>query len=95
MGWAAIIAGILQILGPIFSEWIRKWLEERLNRAARELGETGSAAALFDRAIADQRRGPKRMLLKRLRAMTAGGVFAATEADIEELRDLAPALENE
>jgi len=59
MGWMAIITLLVQIFGPIFADWLRKRLDDRLKKAAEDMrpaAEYGSSAeavgALFDRAIA-------------------------------------------
>lgn len=38
MSWAAVIAAILGVLGPLVQEWLRKWLDDRLRRAAVTAG---------------------------------------------------------
>lgn len=108
MSWAAIIAAILQVLGPILVEWLRKWLDTRLARAAEKLGDTVYASeheardAMFDQAIADlpHHAHRRRRLLKRMKdAAAAAGVTSAggilAEADAIELSELAAAAAEE
>lgn len=42
MSWAAVIAAILEIIGPVIAEWLKRWLEDRLNRAATRLPPPGN-----------------------------------------------------
>lgn len=69
MSWVAIIAAILQVIGPILVEWLRKWLESRLHRAAESLGDMTAFSSeheardkMFDAAI---KALPKRALARR------------------------------
>ena len=80
MGWAAIIAALLEFLGPLVQEWIKKCTEERLEEAALDLtpvdsfgGAEAATAALLDAAIADlpRRAFVRRQALRRLKAATA------------------------
>ena len=60
MGWASLIAVLLELFGPLLADWLKGCTEERLANAAAALppadtygSEGEAAAALFDRAIAD------------------------------------------
>lgn len=44
MGWAAIITAILEIVGPVLSDFLKKLLERLLNKAARRLSPAGLEA---------------------------------------------------
>lgn len=101
MGWATIITMLIELFGPILVEWLKKWLEGRLNRAALRLPAADTYAshdlareALFDEAIAELRwfNFAKRALLRRMKAR---GVGPLTDAEVAEFRDLASAAENE
>lgn len=100
MGWSAIILALIQVLGPILIEWLKKWLEDRLQQAAARLPAVESfgspelaRAALFDEAIASLPRFAfaRRALLRRMKATDAD---PSPEA-LAELRDIAGAAEQE
>lgn len=101
MGWAAIIAVILEIFGPLLAEWLQKWLDSLLNKAASRLPAASSFAtedmargALFDEAI---RSLPRFAFARRamLRRMKASGLGSLTVNEEAEFRDLSAAAENE
>lgn len=101
MGWAAIITALLQIFGPILGEWLKKWLDSLLNKAAARLPDAetfgspdAARAALFDEAIASLPRFAfaRRSLLRRMRAHGTGELTPDQKA---EFCDLAGAAENE
>ena len=109
MGWAAIIAALIQLLGPIIADWLKKCMESRLRRTANGpapaesfANEGEAASALIDGVIASlpwyayMRRSALRAL-KRV-AITADGKVRTeplTATEIAEARDLAAAIENE
>ncbi len=77
MTWAALIAALIEVFGPILVEWLKRWLEDRLKTAATHLPEPTSfahhsapPAALFDKAISllPPLAFARRTLLRRLRA---------------------------
>jgi hypothetical protein len=66
MGWAAIIAALIRVLGPVLADWLEGCTKERLENAAAKLpaadtfaSEGEAAAAVFDRAIKDLPRWAK------------------------------------
>lgn len=101
MGWAAIIAAIMQVFGPLLAEWLQKWLDSLLNKSAARLPtlssfNTAEAAkgALLDEAISSLPRlaFARRAMLRRMKSMS---VNSASDEDVAELRDIAAAAENE
>lgn len=105
MGWSAIIAVIIQTLGPVLMEWLKKWLESRLQKAAGKLGEgagflseSAQQGALFDQAIDDL---PRFALVRRmfLRSCRQAAVNAAENggalrgADAAMLKDVASVVD--
>lgn len=96
---SAIIAAIIAIVGPIIAEWLKKWLENILSRAATRLegrafgNDTLARSALLDEAIGLTPRFAfaRRALLRKLKA-TNGDL---SPDDVEAIRDLAGAAENE
>lgn len=111
MGWSAIIAALIQTFLPMLLEWLQKWLDSRLSRAAEKLpafasygSEHDARDALFDQAITDLPRFAyaRRALLTRLKAAArAAGVTCAgaanplAESDAEEIAALAGAADSE
>lgn len=100
MGWSAIIIMLIELFGPLLIEWLKKWLEDRLNKAAASLPAAESygspelaRAALFDEAIAALPRlaFARRALLRRMKATDAN----PTPEALAELRDIAGAAEQE
>ena len=106
MEWIALIGLLIQIFGPILSEFLKKWLDNHLQAAASTLPAYESYAGLrqqveelFERAISETRRPLRRMLLRRLRQMTLNriqdnGVLEGQplfEDEALELRDLSAA----
>lgn len=102
MTWAAIIAALIDVLGPLLIEWLKQWLSAKLNAAAAgiDLGRQADAAVgeLFDEAIRQTPRFalPRRLLLRRLRAVAvakAPAVMAATftlsPSEAAEIREVA------
>lgn len=99
MGWAAIITFIVQTFGPILAEWLKKWLDNLLNRTAANMpeaatygSESAARGALFDEAIASLRwfHFGKRALLRSMKRHADQGTL-----DVAELKDLAGAAESE
>lgn len=89
MTWASIIAALLQTFGPLLTEWLKRWLEDRLKGASAALakpatyGPEPALAALFDAAIAAVPRGAfaRRALLRRLRAVAVARAEAIVRND--------------
>ena len=91
MSIGAIIAALISVLGPMFVEWLRKWIESRLHKAAEKLPPVESFAseheardALFDAALKDLPKYAKgrRALLKRMKsAASAAGITSAGAAN--------------
>ncbi len=103
MGWSAIIAAILSIVGPFLVDWLKKCGEERAKRSADRLpafesySSPGAARdALFDAMIDDLPRWARarKALLRRLKSVamkegvTGAGVVTLDPADAAELADL-------
>lgn len=99
---------ILELLGPLLQDWLKKCTEERLNQAAAELpdadtfaNEGEAAAALFDRAIADLPRLAfvRRAALRRAKAVSIEGkkirTRPLTASEIAEGRDLVGGVRGE
>lgn len=89
MGWQAIIAAILQAVGPLLVEWLKKWLESLLNRSAANLpAGTESAHALLTEAfqstprLAFGRRALLRMMLRHARELESGELSLDAAEDI-------------
>lgn len=109
MGWASIIAALIQLFGPALVEWLQKWLDGILKRAAESLPDVTTYAAeplareaLFDRAIALTPRFAfaRRTLLRRLKtsAILHGypeAVGHLTPDELAEVRDAAFAAADE
>lgn len=111
MGWSALIMMLIQVLGPILVEWLRKWLDSRLARAAEKLPAMSSYAsehaarnALFDQAIADlpHLAYARRALLRRMKdasidagVTSQGAARPLTEEEATGLADLAGAAAEE
>jgi hypothetical protein len=96
MGWASLIAVLIELFGPLLAELIRRWLDpDTEGMPEYESYDSPHAArdALFDRAIASARFRPiKRRLLMKMRhaAAKAGATAAgydrpADPADIEDI----------
>lgn len=105
MTFAAIIAALISVFGPMLLAWIQKWLESRANKAAARLPAVGSFAsehdarnALFDAMIEDLPRAAfaRRSLLRRLKGAAArAGVTstgAASPISPEDAGDIADAV---
>ncbi|HVL15721.1 MAG TPA: hypothetical protein VM529_24325 [Gemmata sp.] len=82
MGWASLIAALIQLLGPVLQEWLKDCTEEKLKEAAAQLpkastfgSEGAAAAALFDKAIANQKPWAllRRRALKKAKAAAVEG----------------------
>lgn len=108
MGWAAIITALIELLGPLLADWLKKCTEERFAQAAAELpdadtfaNEGEAAAALFDRTIADLPRLAfvRRAALRRAKAVSIEGKKIRTRplsaAEIAEGRDLVGGVRGE
>lgn len=111
MGWSALIMMLIQVLGPILIEWLRKWLDNRMQLAAEQLPafesyptEHDAREALFAKAVADlpRRAFARRALLRRLQSTaaacgvtSAGAIRPPSEAEYAELADLAGAAAEE
>lgn len=103
MGIAAVIAALIEVLGPLMVEWLKKWLEGKLRAAAGAVDFEGKPAAetvgaLFDEAIRQTPRFalPRRVLLRRLKAAAVrgapqvmAGAFALTATEADEIKDVA------
>lgn len=111
MGWASIIAVLLEFLSPLIQDWLAKCAENRAQAAAERLpafesfaSEDAARDALFDEMISDlpalafARRG---LLRRAKRAAAKAGVTSAGAArpldpeDAAELADLAGAAARE
>jgi hypothetical protein len=99
MGWAAIIAAIIELFGPMLKEWLQKWLESRLKKAAERINvadfgtdERAAKVALLNVAIADTPRFmfARRLLLRQMR----DGVERGT-VDVNALKDAVALADNE
>lgn len=108
MGWASLIAVILEVLGPILADWLKECSKEKLDEAAGRLPEPGTyanegaaTAALFDEAIRGLPRLAfiRRSALRRAKAAMVDGTKIRkkplTPAEIEEGRDLVGAVKGE
>jgi hypothetical protein len=109
MGWAAIIAVLLQIFGPLLAEWIKKWFDSHLRHAAALLPEPSFYAdepaardALFEKAVATTRNPLRRLLLRRIARHAAAldvragdTAYTPPAAVVEELGDIAGAIETD
>lgn len=111
MTWATTIAALLSTFGPMLSEWLKKWLEDRLKASAALIpapAAVGNARSgmhvLFDATIAATPRVAfaRRALLRRLKAVAvdradelARGSVTLAPADVEEIRDAAGAADSE
>lgn len=108
MGWASIIAALLEVFGPILQDWLKECTKERLEDAAADLPDVGSYAsegaavvAMFDTAIADLPRLAfvRRSALRRMKAASVrdGKMRRAplTAEEIREGRDLVGGVRNE
>jgi len=108
MNWAAIIAALMEVFGPILQDWLKDCTAERLNRAAAELppaetfgSDAAATVAMFDEAIASlprlafvRRTGLRRM---KAAAIVDGKVRRAplTAHEIAEARDIVGGVRNE
>jgi hypothetical protein len=99
MGWAAIIAAIIELFGPMLKEWLQKWLESRLKKAAERVNvadfgtdERAAKVALLTQAIEDTPRWmpARRMLLRRMKADVERGAI-----DVADLKDAVALADNE
>jgi hypothetical protein len=99
MGWAAIIAAIIELFGPLLKEWITKWIEGRLKKASERINvadfgddERAAKVALLTVAIEDLPRWAKarRMLLRRMKADVERGAI-----DVADLKDAVALADNE
>lgn len=97
MSWAAIIAAILQIFGPLISEWLKKWLESRLVKASKTVGagadgvdDAARIGALMDAALADTPRVAfaRRALIRRIRAYATVVIPNPRPLAPEEIADI-------
>ena len=97
MGWATIIATILELLGPILQDLLKSCMEDQLNDAAGELpaaetyGSDGLAAeALFNQAIANLpfwARFRKRALRRAKAVAVQGNALRTTPLTEAEIRE--------
>ena len=54
MPWSEIIAAILKLVGPLLSELLKKWLDDKMQAAADRLGvPRGSASGLAFELLAE------------------------------------------
>jgi hypothetical protein len=99
MGWAAIIAAIIELFGPLLKEWLQKWLESRLKKAAERINvadfgddERMAKMALLTRAIEDTPRYmfARRLLLRQMRDSVERGSI-----DVNALKDAVALADNE
>jgi hypothetical protein len=108
MQWVMIITAILELLGPLIQDWLKKCTEEKLSEAAGHLpepstfaSEGAAAAALFDEAIASLPRLAfiRRAALRRAKLAAIEGstvrVRPLTESELEEGRDLVRGFRHE
>lgn len=104
MNWASIIAKLMEILGPILSDLIKRWLDTKLKAAAKTFGAapvTGASAArdLLTVALdATPRRQVMRRAFLRQAIQSVPGAMAAgklNSADRKELAVLAEAADKE
>lgn len=109
--WASLIFELLKYLGPVLLEWLRKFLENRLERAAAKLPDFATYAtehdardAVFQQAIDDLPRFAyaRRALFHRLKlaasdagVTTAGTTLPLNESEVEEIAALAGAADSE
>ena len=85
MSWAAVIAALLQVLGPVIADFLKQLLDKWLSRAAESLPAPegpGHVGRLFDAAIERTPRFAfaRRNLLRvarRVAESRAGAIFAA------------------
>jgi hypothetical protein len=106
MGWSTLILAIIQFLGPVLIEWLKKWLESRLHAASESLDfasfadENAARDAMFDAAIA-RSRGVRRLLLRRAKAhaavagVTSSNIPILTPEAAAELVDFAEELDGD
>ncbi len=108
MGWAAIIAAILEVFGPILASWLKDCSKDKLTDAASSLPdpitfatEGAATAALFDEAISNL---PRLAFIRRaaLRRMKSAAIVDGklrrtplTADEIAEARDLVGAVRND
>jgi hypothetical protein len=108
MAWAGIIAALIELFGPLLTDWLKSCTEERLEDAAADLPATTSYAnegeavgALFDAAIADLPRLAfvRRAALRRMKAASIDGKkmrrAPLTAEEVREARDLVGGVRNE
>ena len=101
MGWAAIIAAVIELFGPLIAEWLRKWLDQKLVMAATLLPSPGGNEAearemLFDAALDSLPRFAfaRRTFLRTLRGIAVRG-GPLTPEDGAAVRDAGRAAEEE
>lgn len=88
MGWSAIIAAILQAVGPLLAEWLKKWLDSLLNRAAAELDEEPEPHLLLSKAFeltprrAFARRALLRTMMRNASALATGTLSDGAAEDV-------------
>lgn len=76
MPWSAIILAIIQIFGPYIMEWLKKWLESKLNKASTNATDI---ANMFDIAIKDL---PRVAVMRRLFLRSVKTICLNHETDI-------------
>lgn len=82
MAWVALVAALIQFLGPLLGDLIKKWIDGKLKEAADAIGPITAFAteelareALFDKAIQLTTGPVRRALLRRAKeACKAAGV---------------------
>lgn len=109
MGWAAVIALIIDLVGPYLMEWLKQLLERWLSRAAADLPAPATGAdvvGLFDTAIARLPRfafarrallrAVKRAAEPRAESMMHGtSLLPLSPAEAADLKDIAGVVEVE
>jgi hypothetical protein len=101
MGWASIVALILELVGPLLEKWMAECTADRLESASAELppatsfaSQGDAATALFDKAIDDLPRFAfvRRRALERMRDKSVEGdklrTAPFTAEELREARDI-------
>lgn len=110
MGWAAIIAALVQFFGPLVADWLKKCSEKKATDVAEQMPDVDTFAseheardALFDQVIEKlpRRAFVRRAFARRMKAVaakngiTSQGGEPLSEEDVKELTGLADAAAEE